>query len=193
MKKKKKKKKNNNNITIILAMAGGGLLLVGGVVLVVVLNAQSPTANQQAKGKDKDKELPKDQPKPKFEPKPKKGKDLISTVARRMEMTDVRNYFKQLGLEFQNHATINGKGPRDYKALGSGFANLPLKEWIEKDWVKVVWSANLNVLPNGASNTALAWEADADSQGLRIVLMCDTSVQTMDEITFNNTPKAVGR
>src|SRR5262245_21522826 len=98
MKKKKKKKKNNS--TLILALAGGGLLLVGSVVLVVVLNARSPAANQQAK----------EQPKPRFEPKPKKGKDLISTVARRMEMTDVRNYFKQLGLEFQNQATINGKG-----------------------------------------------------------------------------------
>jgi hypothetical protein len=176
---KKKKKKKKNNITLILALVGGGLLLVGGVVLLVVLN---PAANQQA-----------NQPKPKFEPKPKKGKDLISTVARRMEMTDVRNNFKQLGLEFQNQATINGKGARDYKALGVGFANLPLKEWIEKDWVKVVWSANLNILPNGASNTALAWETDPDSQGFRIVLMCDTSVQTMDENTFNNTPKAVGR
>jgi hypothetical protein len=48
-------------------------------------------------------------------------------------------------------------------------------------------------LVNGASNTALAWETDADSQGLRVVLMCDTSVQTMDENTFKNTPKAVGR
>ena len=179
---KKKKKKKKNNITLILALVGGGLLLVGGVVLLVVLNAKSPAANQQA-----------NQPKPKFEPKPKKGKDLISTVARRMEMTDVRNNFKQLGLEFQNQATINGKGARDYKALGVGFANLPLKEWIEKDWVKVVWSANLNILPNGASNTALAWETDPDSQGFRIVLMCDTSVQTMDENTFNSTPKAVGR
>ena len=191
MKKKKKKKKNNK--ALIFALAGGGLLLLGGVVLLVVLNTRSPAANQQAKGKDNDKELPKDQPKPKFEPKPRKGKDLISTVARRMEMTDVRNYFRQLGLEFQNQATVNGKGPRDYKALGVGFANLPLKEWIEKDWVKVVWSANLNILPNGASNTALAWETDPDSQGFRIVLMCDTSVQTMDENTFNNTPKAVGR
>jgi hypothetical protein len=188
MKKKKMKKKSNN--ALILALVGGGLLLVGGVVLVVVLNAKGP-ANQQAKAKDPPKE--KEQPPPKFEPKPKKGKDLISTIARRMEMTDVRNCFGQLGKAIYADSTINGKGTANYKDLGLNFANNPLKEWIDKDWVKVVWSANLSNLPNGASNTALAWETDPDSQGFRIVLMCDTSVQTMNEEDFQKTPKAVGR
>jgi hypothetical protein len=171
---KKKKKKNSN--MLILGLVGGGLLLVGGVVLVVVLNPPKEKEQQ-----------------PKFEPKPKKGKDLVSTVARRIEMIDVQQCFSQLGKAIQADSTINGKGTANYKELGPNFANSPLKEWIEKDWVKVVWSANFNNLVNGASNTALAWETDADSRGLRVVLMCDTSVQTMDENTFKNTPRAVGR
>ncbi len=109
-----------------------------------------------------------------------------------MEATEVRHYFKKLGDTYRADE-VNGRGPANYKALGPNFSNIPLKEWVEKDWVKVVWSANLNSLPNGASNTALAWETDPDSQGLRIVLMCDTSVQTMDDNTFKKTPKAVGR
>lgn len=189
MKKKKKKKKSNN--ILILALVGGGLLLVGGVVVVVVINAKSPAGEQQAKAKDKDKEPPKDQPK--FEPKPKKGKGLVSQVARRVEKVEVDNWFRQLGLAYQTAATANGRGPATFKELGREFANTPLNEWLTKDWIKIVWSANLFNQPNGSSNTALAWETDADSLGNRVVLMCDGSIQFLGEQTFQNTPKAAGR
>jgi hypothetical protein len=191
MKKKKKKKKSNN--ALILALVGGGLLLVGGVVVVVVINAKSPAGNQQAKAKDKDKEPPKDQPK--VEPKPKKGKDLVSQVARRVEKVEVDHWFHQLGLAYQTAATANtnGRGPANFKDLGREFANTPLNEWFMKDWIKIVWSANLFNQPNGSSNTALAWETDADSVGNRVVLMCDGSVVFLSEQAFQKTPKATGR
>jgi hypothetical protein len=188
MKKKKKKKKSNN--TLILALVGGALLLVCGVVLVVVLNAESPAGNQQAKAKEKDKEPPKERPK--FEPKPKKGKDLVSQVARRVEKVEVDNWFRQLGLAYQFAATENpsGRGPKSFKELGREFASSPLNEWLTKDWIKIVWNASLSNQPNGASNTALAWETDADSAGNRVVLMCDGSVHLLGEQDFQKTAQA---
>jgi hypothetical protein len=190
---KKKKKKKQSDSVLILALVGGGLLVVGGVVLVVVLNTKSPNRDQQAQANDKDKQLPKDNDKPKFEPKPKMGNDLIGKIRRRVEITEVQNNLRELGKAIYADSTINGKGTASYKDLGLSFANNPVKGWIDRGWVKVVWSANLNNLPNGASKTALAWETEADSQGLRVVVMCDASVQTMDEQTFQNTPKAMGR
>jgi hypothetical protein len=187
MKKKKKKKKNSN--MLILGLVGGGLLLVGGVVLVVVINAKSQPQDHQAKAKDLPKE--KEQP-PKFEPKPKKGKDLVSTVARRVEKVQVDNWFRQLGLAYQTAATVNtnGRGPANFQELGREFAGTPLSDWLAKNWIKIVWKANLSNQPNGASNTALAWETDADSLGNRVVLMCDGSIQFLSEQDFEKTAKA---
>ncbi|HMF17960.1 MAG TPA: hypothetical protein VKE98_12175, partial [Gemmataceae bacterium] len=127
-----------------------------------------------------------------FQPKPKKGKDLVSQVARRVEKVEVDNWFRQLGLAYQTAATVNtsGRGPASFQELGREFAGTALSDWLTKDWIKIVWKANLSNQPNGASNTALAWETDADSLGNRVVLMCDGSIQFLGEADFEKTAKA---
>ncbi|MBM4069983.1 MAG: hypothetical protein FJ271_13680 [Planctomycetes bacterium] len=190
-KKKKKKRPQKSNAPLVIGIIVGILLLAGGIVTVAMLMRKKD--DTQTKGPPPPPPVIPKEP-PKFEPKPKKGKDLISAVARRMEVSEVNNWFRQLGLAYHTVSTetISGAGPRDFAQLGREFANTPLKEWHDKQWVVVVWNVRL---PNvqQKSSTALAWETDADGQGNRIVLMCDGSVQSLDEATFAKTAKAMGK
>jgi hypothetical protein len=188
-KKKKRRKKNNTGLFVGIVL--GLVVLVGGgvaIVLAVTGKKDEPVAKAPPA---------KAQPAPpRFEPKPRKGgKDLISAVARRLEISEVNNAFRQLGLSYQNvaSASTSGRGPADFKELTELHGTTPLKEWLDKNWIIVVWGARPLSQAGGASNTALAWETDADLQGNRVVLMCSGSIVTMDEATFANTAKAMGR
>jgi len=189
-KKKKKKRKKKGSTALIAGIAIGVLLLVGGGIAIVFAVTRGKEPERQAKAPAPPPK--QEQPQPQFEPKPRKGKDLISAIARRMESSEVNNWFHQLGLAYQTVATANtsGRGPANFNELGREFANTPLKEWFDKGWITVVWGVRASNQPAGASNTALAWETDADGQGQRIVLMCSGSIQTIDEPTFANTARA---
>lgn len=56
---------------------------------------------------------------------------------------------------------------------------------------EIVYRVNLSNLPQGSSNTLLAWEATPDNKGGRNVLMADCStVKYMAADEFDRTPKA---
>jgi predicted Zn finger-like uncharacterized protein len=191
-KKKKKKRKNKSNTAVIVGIILGVLLVGGGVAIVVaVTGGKKDEPQAKAPPPVEKKEIFK------FE-KPRKGaKDLISAVARRLEITEVNNWFRQLGISYQTvaSASTSGKGPADFKELTelATTASCPLKDWLDKGWIVVVWGARLSSQPDGASNTPLAWETDPDLQGNRVVLLCSGSVQTMPEAEFAKTAKAKGR
>jgi hypothetical protein len=190
-KKKKKKRQKKSSTALIAGIVIGVLVLVGGGVAIVLAVTGGKKEEQQAKAPPaQGQKAP-----PQLEQKPRRGgKDLISAVARRLEITEVYNWFKQLGLSYQTvaSASTSGNGPSSFKEL-TELHGTPLKEWLEKNWIIVVWGARPLSQPGGASNTALAWETDADLQGNRVVLMCSGSVETMDEATFAKTAKAMGR
>lgn len=189
--RKKKKRKKQGNTALIVGIVGGVLLLAVGAIGVAVI----------MKGKKDDSQVKtkppppiQQQDPPRFEPKQKKGKGLISAIARRMEVSDGNNWFRQLGIAYQTASldSSNGQGPLKFEQLGPNFASTPLKEWYDKEWIKIVWGVRILNVQN-KSDTALAWETDADSVGNRIVLMCDGSVQFIHESIFATTAKAMGR
>jgi hypothetical protein len=68
-----------------------------------------------------------------------------------------------------------------------------INESLTNKWIIFIWGANKNSFPDGTSNTILAYEADADLQGNRFVVLGDGSVQTVGEAEFQKMPKAKGR
>jgi hypothetical protein len=181
----KKKKKKKTNMALVVGLIAGFLLLVGGTALVLVLRAGGPTEQPQAKEKP-----PPVRPAIVPPKEDKQKKPQISTIGRRMEITEVRNWFKQMGIAYHQVAAFDpkGRGAANYKELGLKSAQVD--EWFEKGWVTMVWKASVSNQPSGSSNTLLAWETDPDGAGIRVVLMCDGSVRDLSDPEFQKTPKA---
>jgi hypothetical protein len=144
-------------------------------------------------GWDKLEVPPPGPPNPGAKPKQRKGKDLINSVARRVESPEILNWFRQLGLAYQTTDAADGKGPNRLSDL-TELAASPLKEWLARGWIEVAWGVRLaSVDLNARGRTALAWETAPDSFGERFVLMCDGTVQSVDEESFARMAKAKGR
>lgn len=118
-------------------------------------------------------------------PAPKSG------IARRLEFVDVQNNMRQLGFGYTNFEITNGRGPRNLEELAPEFErNAKIMEHLQKGWWIFIYNANRAGMTAGPSNTVLAYEAQPDGNGMRIVTMGDGTVRVLDETTFNKTPKA---
>lgn len=198
--RKSKRKKKKAKANLLPVYIGGALLLLAGAGGLVYFLAQGRSPEQKvAEKKDPapvapkpPDEQPKVQPKVDLEPPPKKLPS--GNITRRMEIAAARNMMRQLGIAFAAHVAQKNRGPADQKQLSPFYENnAKINEYLSNKWVTFIWNANLRNMPKGASHTILAYESDADSSGIRIVLMASGSVEDMDEATFQQAAKAVGQ
>lgn len=191
--KKKKKKKKSNTALIWGAVAGGALVLllllgVGGFLL---FNKAKP--QEQAKGSDKPAPPPiqdpgKQPPEIKGPDRPKGG------IPRGMDIQEVKNVLKQLGLAYQNYTLTNNKPPHNREALRPLYENsATIDAALTDGWLVFIWNASPQQMTQGTSNTLLAYERDADNKGLRVVLYGDGHVDVLNEAEFQAAPRAQPR
>lgn len=188
-KKKKKKKKSNKGLFIGLGV-GGVLLAVGAVVLIIVLNQGGGDAKGQAKGDPKQPEQPPIADG--FQPPPPPGPKAPATGVRRAaERAEVKNALRQLGLAFHQYCDTSRKGPQKWEDLAPYYEkNQQITEMLTTKYLTFLYGAHISQMPQGTSNTVLAYETQLDQQGIRIVLMADGSVTFMNDVEFKAAPKA---
>jgi uncharacterized Zn finger protein (UPF0148 family) len=189
--RKKKKKKKKSNTLLWIALGGGAalllLLVVAGVVLLIVFNqpAAATKTTEQAKKKQDQR--------PKFEPqvenkRPKGG------IPRAMDVQEVKNAMKQIGLAYHNYVSTSGKAPMKMQDLMQHLERNALIETMLTDGsVEFAYGVKPQDMTQGSSNTLIAWEKDADNLGRRVVLYGDGSVDVLTEDDFQSKPKAQSR
>lgn len=191
-KKKKKKSKSNRGLLI-----GGGIAALVLIVVVVVIIMLSSGGSAKDKVAQKKVEAPPPPPPPvaKVPEEPVIPRKAPATaIARRMESTHAQNMLRQLGVAYQQFETVNGRGFKDQKEINDYLKSNEIKEALQNTWITFIWGATRQSLNEyGSSNTILAYETDADTQGNRYAVMGDGSVQIFDDGTFQKTPKAKGK
>jgi len=189
--KKKKKKKKSNSLLWILLGGGAALLLlligVGLVLFFVVFNRPA------AETKSTDQAKQRQQPPPKFEPLPEANRPK-GGIPRAMDVQEVKNAMKQIGLAYHNCLTSNNKAPGKMQDLMQFLERNALIEKLLSDGsVVFVYGVRIQDMTQGTSNTLIAWEKDADNRGLRVVLFGDGSVDMLPDDEFQSKPKAQPR
>lgn len=113
-----------------------------------------------------------------------------STLARTFDRASLPGIFKQIGLAYHNCVDTTRHGPRNLQELGQYLENnQKILKAIQDGEIVVLYGANPLFMPEGTSNTILAYEKNAD-RGLRYVLLADTSIKTMNQEDFDKAPKA---
>jgi predicted Zn finger-like uncharacterized protein len=189
--KKKKKKGKKDNRLLIGSAIGGGVLIVAAVLVFIFTRGSQADQNKVVQKKAN---IPAAKPvvkaeEPDEEPKPKKGP--ASSAGRVRDRIELENAMRQIGIAYTQFETERGKGPNGIEDLGiqaNAITNL-----LKDKTITFIWGANSKNFPEGKSNTIIAYETDADSIGNRVILKGDGSVTTVDEATFQKTPKALGK
>jgi hypothetical protein len=191
---RKKKKKKKNQTVLIAVVAGVALLafcLIGSVAsYFLFINKGDKKGGEQAKSTEQPK-IP-DQPKgggpgPKGDKRPKGG------IPRGMDIHEVKNMFKQIGLAYHSYVDANNrKGPPNYQALSPFYERVKSYDDALKDdgFIVFIWNVAPQQMTNGTSQTILAYERDMDDRGARVVLFGDGSVDVLGEETFQAATKA---
>ncbi len=119
----------------------------------------------------------------------------VGGLGRTKEVTEIQNSLRQLGIAYKQFEVVENRGPKDQKELGPYYQNInPINEALKNKWITFIWGVNRRALAeNGDSNTVLAYETDADRQGVRMVLFGDGHVDGLNEEDFKKAPKAKGR
>jgi hypothetical protein len=193
-KKKKKKKAKSNRGLLIGGVVAGLVVIVAAAILLF-----SPKSTPQAKVAQK-RQPPPVNPQPvnvapaPEEQQPEK-KAPVGAIGRAREVTAVQNTLRQLGIAYRNFEALENRGPKNQKELGPYYENNgEINESLTKKWITFIWGVpRANLAENGASNTVLAYETDADRQGVRMVLFGDGSVRGLNEEDFSKAPKAKGK
>jgi hypothetical protein len=189
----RKKKKHESKLALWIGLGAGAAVLLVLIVVVIVVAAAGALGNLQAKGKPA-ADAPAQQPNPplppppNMDPPPKQG---TGGLARTLEVTERRFLLQQLGVAYQNHELTENRAPASRKELSAYYENNgKINDALDKGDIVFIYGVRPQQMPQGASNTILAYEAIPDRNGNRIVLNGDGSVHTMDEATFSNAPKA---
>jgi uncharacterized Zn finger protein (UPF0148 family) len=188
--RKKKKKKKKSNTLLWIALGGGAglllLLVVAGVVVFIVTRPAAETKSTEQAKKKQDQ-------RPKFEPqvenkRPKGG------VIRAMDVQEVKNAMKQIGLAYHNYVSTSGKAPLKMQDLMQHMErNAMIEKMLTDGSVEFVYGVRPEDMTQGSSNMLLAWEKDADNLGRRVVLFADGSVDVLTEDDFQAKPRAQPR
>jgi predicted Zn finger-like uncharacterized protein len=195
--KKKKRKRSKSNSGLLIGAAIAGVALIGVVVVFLLMRG----GNEKVKVVTK---TPEPQPvntqpavntPPEENPPQIEKKAPAGTAARVREVTVVQNTLRQLGVAYKNFEVSENRGPKNQKELGPYYENNgEINEYLSKKWVTFIWGApRQSLTEHGDSNTILAYETDADGQGIRMVLFGDGSVRGLDENEFSKAPKAKGK
>ena len=195
--RKKKKKKKKSNTLLWIGLAGGAafllLLVVAGVVLLLVFNRPTEQkSTEQAKNTPRTKKK-QDQPRKADvpvddNPRPKGG------LIRGMDVQEVKNHMKQIGLAYHNYLSSNGKAPLKVQDLMQFLErSQPIEKMLTDGSVVFIYGASVQDMTQGSSNTLLAYEKDADTRGFRVVLFGDGSVDMLPDDEFQTKPKAQSR
>jgi hypothetical protein len=196
---RKKKKKKKNQTVLIAVLAGVALLafcLIGSVAsYFLFIKGDKAKTGEQAKGgtteQGKGGSTPKETVK---EQGPKTTGQAPNVVIRGMELQEVKNAMKQLGLAYHNYlGTVSPKGPPNREALRDFYEkSATIDKLLKEGTVVFIWNAGIQQMPQGTSNTILAYEKDSYQGGLRVVLYGDGTVEMLDEAEFKAKPKAQG-
>lgn len=189
-KKKKKKKKQKSNTTLYVALGGGAAALIALILVLVLFVFPKSEEKPLAKGPPPPGGPgvpPMPGPAP-FEPP---GKQPIGGIPRRMEISEVRNLMKQLGVAYHNFFDVHRRGPKDAKELAIFFdKNTRITQALNEKWIAFQWGAHLLKMTEGTSRTIIAYETQADRNGQRVVLFGDASVTELNETEFAKAPRA---
>lgn len=140
--------------------------------------APAPVA-QDKEGAPKEREVPPRQPK-------------LTSIGRRMEISEIRNIMKQLGFAYVAYETQFKKGPKTISDLESYLEKNPkFTDPLKNGHMTFIFGVSTMQMPSGPGNSILAYENDPDVNGLRCVLMGNgQTIQELDNDTFQKTPKA---
>jgi hypothetical protein len=191
--RKKKKKKKKSNTLLWIALGGGAaflllLIVVGAVLFFITRPAEVAKSTEQPKTKAKKKQDPKFDPLPNDNPRPKGG------IPRAMDVQEVKNAMKQIGLAYHNCVTTNNKAPTKMQDLMPFLErNAMIEKMLTDGSVVFIYGVRIQDMIEGSSNTLIAWEKDADNRGLRVVLFGDGSVDMLPDDEFQAKPKAQPR
>jgi prepilin-type processing-associated H-X9-DG protein len=193
--KNKKKKKAAGNRGLIIGGAIAGAVVIVIVVLVIML---AGGGNAKDKGVQRKVEPPPkkaEQPVVQVEEPEIEKKAPVGGLGRTKEVTEIQNSLRQLGIAYKQFEVVENRGPKDQRELGPYYQNInPINEALKNKWITFIWRVPRQALAeNGDSNTVLAYETDADRQGIRMVLFGDGHVEGMNEEDFKKAPKAKGR
>jgi hypothetical protein len=193
--KKNKKQKDN---TLLYVGIGGGLLAVllligcgiGAFFYFKGDDKKTADAPKKTEGKKDDgKKDPGKKDPPKVDDRPKGG------VARGIDIQDVKFMFKQIGLAYHNYYSEKGRGPAKVQDLMMHLEKNAVyeKALSEGGFIVFIWNVGIPEMVQGSSNTILAYERDHDEKGFRVVLYGDGHVDVIDDVLFQQAPKAQGR
>jgi hypothetical protein len=185
---RKKKKQKASNLVLWMGVAAAAVLLLGCLVGVGIYLATKSPSTEQAKGPSTKSEKLR----PKEEPDAQTKKQPKNVIVRGMELQDVKNAMKQLGLAWLNYLdSVSKKGPPNREALSPFYENNVTINTLLKDGTVVfIWNAGVQQMPKGTSNTILAYEKESYTNSLRVVLFGDGRVEMVDDAEFAATPKA---
>jgi hypothetical protein len=175
-----------------IGMGAGGMVLVAAIVVLIIL--LSGGKNEQAKAKPAPKAEAQPAPEPAAQQPPPKERNPnagLAGIARTWTEQEMKYMLTNLGIAYKNCSAFTGKGPADQKELSSYYENnAKINEALAKGWIVFQWKAGPQQMPQGASNTVLAYESDPDRHGSRWVLRGDGSVTREFEEDFQKMPKA---
>jgi hypothetical protein len=196
--RKKKRKKSNTGLWIGLG-AGGVALVVGVVVLIVILSGKKdrPPADPTPVVKNKPAPEPAPQPVPVAQADPTKGERDpnagLTGLARVWTEQETKMRLKQLGLAYISYLDSTNRAPKSQKDLSPYYEkDASIDEALTKGWIQVAWGTDIRRLPQGTSNTILAYERDPDRLGLRWAVMADGGVERIASEDFEK-KKAPGK
>ena len=107
-----------------------------------------------------------------------------------MDRTRIQNDLKQIGLAYHNFFDTNRKGPAKAEDLGPFLENdARLLGLLKTETIVFYWNVGLLQMPQGTSNTVLAYDWEAPTKG-GMALMGDGSVKRMTPQEFQAAPKA---
>ena len=111
-------------------------------------------------------------------------------IPRIIERAKVENELKQIHLYYQNYLIDHNRPPSKLEDLQELMgANSREYKALQEGRYVLNWKAIAAGVPRGASNTALAYEKDADADGDRYVVLGDGSVHRMNQQQFASATK----
>ncbi len=163
------------------------------VVMIIVLTRGGETPPDPGKDKPPPKVAGDAQPKadPKADKKEPPPKKPGGGILRAPERVEVMQAMKNLYLAYTAYDLDKNKAAPNQEELAPYFNNnARIKEMLETRWITFHYGVRKDQMPQGSSNTLLAYETEGDRVGIRVVLFGDGTINTLGDAEFKKKPKA---